>query len=234
MNPRSTAHLGLGAALALGLLLGACGGGAAEGPGVATPPSGSSTPEFSASSPSSSASPAPAASGSTSAAPSASTAPSSGASTAEAPVELKAPIPTAFADDLKGLGLDPAKLPPMAKLEPKQLRGVMKLFTKSLGIKCADCHQDGDFAAATGRKKIATQMWDQFAAKLTFSDGTPLFCDSCHQGRTKQLVRTDKKALSKWMDASFVQKLKRRNGAEHNCETCHVEWNMTFLSSWAK
>jgi hypothetical protein len=232
MNPRSTAHLGLGAALALGLLLGACGGGAAEGPGVATPPSGSSTPEASAAP--SSASPVPA-SGTTSAAPTASTAPSSGApSAAEASIELKAPIPTAFADDLKGLGLDPAKLPPMAKLEPKQLRGVMKLFTKSLGIKCADCHQDGDFAVATARKKIATQMWDQFAAKLTFSDGTPLFCDSCHQGRTKQLVRTDKKALSKWMDASFVQKLKRRNGAEHNCETCHVEWNMTFLSSWAK
>jgi hypothetical protein len=174
--------------------------------------------------------PAPSGAASVAPAPSFSSTPDAPAAT----VELKSPVPTAFADDLKALGLDVAKLPPMAKLEPKQLRAVMKIFAKSLGAKCGDCHQEGDFAAQSSRKKIAAKMWDQFAAKLTFSDGSPLFCDSCHQGRIKQLVRTDKKALSKWMGANFVDKLKRKDGQEQACETCHVEWDMTFLKSWAK
>jgi hypothetical protein len=124
----------------------------------------------------------------------------------------------------------------MEKLPPKALRGLMKLFAKSLGVKCGDCHQDGDFAAPTPRKKVAAKMWNEFVAKLEFNDGTPLFCDSCHQGRVKQLDRTDKKALSKWMGANFGQeKLNRRDGKEHGCETCHGDdWDMTFLTAWAK
>ena len=72
----------------------------------------------------------------------------------------------------------------------------MKLIAKSLGVKCGDCHQEGDFAAPTRRKKIAAQMWDEFAAKLVAGRRrAPLFCDSCHQGRTTLLDRRDKKAL---------------------------------------
>ena len=80
----------------------------------------------------------------------------------------------------------------------------MKLMARSLGIKCPDCHVEGDFAATTRRKRIAARMWDEFAAKVTVGDGSPIFCDSCHQGRITLLDRTDKKALAKWMDASFV------------------------------
>jgi hypothetical protein len=210
--------------LALVLLLAACGGAGQAAPPANPPESASAT--------------APSAQPSSSAASAASSAPAASSATppsVSAPIELKAPIPTAFADDLKALGLDAANLPRMNKLAPKALRGVMKLFAKSLGVKCGDCHQEGDFAAPTPRKKVAAKMWDEFAAKLSFDDGTPLFCDSCHQGRTKQLDRTDKKALSNWMDASFVKRLKRKDGGEHGCETCHgSDWDMTFLKSWAK
>lgn len=213
--------------LVLVLLLAACGGA-----GQAAPPA--SPPE----NPSGTSATAPTAQPSSSAASAASSAPAASSvppPSLSAPIELKAPIPTAFADDLKALGLDAANLPRMNRLPPKTLRGVMKLFAKSLGVKCGDCHQEGDFAAPTRRKKVASKMWDEFAAKLSFDDGTPLFCDSCHQGRTKQLDRTDKKALSSWMDVSFVKKLKRKDGGEHGCETCHgSDWDMTFLTSWAK
>ncbi len=99
--------------------------------------------------------------------------------------ELKSPVPSAFVPDLQALGLDPAHMPPIEKLDPKALRGVMKLMAKSLGIKCADCHKEGDFAAPTRRKKIAAKMWDELVVKLAFAapDGAPFFCDSCHQGR---------------------------------------------------
>jgi hypothetical protein len=147
---------------------------------------------------------------------------------------MKAPIPSALVADLQALGLDAKNLPPIEKLEPKTLRGVMKLMAKSLGVKCADCHVEGDFSAPTRRKKIAAKMWDEFAAQLTMADGSPLFCDSCHQGRVVQLDRSDKKALGKWMDAAFVQGMKRKDGKDEDCESCHVEWDMTFLAKWGK
>jgi hypothetical protein len=78
-------------------------------------------------------------------------------------------------------------------------------------------------------------MWDEFAAKLTLQDGSPVFCDACHQARFKLLDRTDKKnALRKWMDASFVQGMKRKDGKDEECESCHVDWDMTFLTSWGR
>lgn len=135
---------------------------------------------------------------------------------------------------LQALGLDPKNLPPIEKLDPRALRGVMKLIAKALGSKCGDCHREGDFALTTPRKKIAMKMWDEFVAKLVFAaDDAPLFCDSCHRGRTKQLDRTDLKALGKWMDANFVLGLKRKDDQDNTCVTCHVDKDMRFLSKWA-
>jgi hypothetical protein len=216
-------HGGVAAFLAV-VALAACGG-AAGGAGpaqVAPAPSGSEAP------------PAPSESG----APGTSL--PSGATSASTPselpppsVEMKGPIPSAMIDDLRALGIDAKSLPPIEKLEPRTLRGVMKLLARSLGVKCGDCHQEGDFAAPTRRKKIAAHMWDEFAAKLTMADGSPLFCDSCHQGRIQQLDRRDKKALSRWMDDNFVAKLARKDGKSHECETCHVDMEMHFLAKWA-
>jgi hypothetical protein len=145
---------------------------------------------------------------------------------------MKPPIPSAFPDALRDLGLDTRKLPPLEKLEPRALRGVMKLFAKSLGVRCSDCHRAGDFAAATEKKTIATHMWNDFVAKLSFVDGSPLFCDSCHQGRIEQLDRTDKKALSKWMDESFVARFARLDAKATDCETCHVDMEMKLFAKW--
>ncbi len=212
---RATALLGAA------LLVAACGGAVAPAP--ATP---SSAPSSSVE-PSSPPTPAPNASA-PSASPSLLVPPSTPAP------ELKTPVPTSLVPDLQALGLDAAHLPPIEKLEPKALRGVMKLLAKSLGIKCADCHKDGDFAAPTRRKKIAAKMWDEFVVKLAFAspDGAPLFCDSCHQGRVEQLDRRDKKALAKWMDDNFVARLKQKSGGAQECETCHVDMEMQFLALW--
>jgi hypothetical protein len=136
--------------------------------------------------------------------------------------------------DLQVIGLDPKNLPPIEKLDPRALRAVMKLMTKSLGVKCGDCHREMDFAAPTPLKRVAAKMWDEFVAKLTFADGAPLFCDSCHEGRMKVLDRADKKALAVWMDANLVEKLKRKDEKEHACETCHVNMEMQFLRQWAQ
>ena len=82
-------------------------------------------------------------------------------------------------------------------------------------------------------------MWDEFAAKLSVAGdgqgaGAPLFCDSCHQGRTTLLDRRDKKALAKWMDDNFVARLQRRDGKSEECESCHVDMEMHFLAQWGQ
>jgi Cytochrome c7 and related cytochrome c len=208
--------------LALGVSAGiACGGEGGEAPPSQAP---GAPPAASASS----------AAGPGSAAPP--TSPSTATNTAHATarVEMRAPVPSTLGADLQALAIDPQNLPLMENLDPRALRGVMKLLARSLGARCGDCHAEGDFAAPTRRKKIAARMWDQFAVQLTTVDGSPVFCDSCHQGRVIQLDRTDKTALARWMDASFVDGLKRKDGKAEECESCHVDMEMHFLVLWGR
>jgi len=136
-------------------------------------------------------------------------------------VVLAAPRATQMEAELREIGLDPAALPVLSKLPPQQLRRVMKTFTKSLGVPCAGCHDTNDFRAATPQKTIATHMWNDFTRGLAFEDGRPLYCDSCHDGRKALLDRRDKKALGHQMEEAFVKPLKRTDGQDHGCETCH-------------
>jgi hypothetical protein len=142
---------------------------------------------------------------------------------------------SAMGDELKALGLDPKKLPPLAKMEPEKLRQVMKTITKAVGGQCTTCHDANDFRAWTPNKKVASHMWNDWVRGLTMEDGSVLYCDSCHQGHLKFLDRKDKKELSKWMDANFVSKLKRLDKKEHGCETCHGDpFDPKFLDKWEK
>lgn len=228
--------------LLAGIVAAACGGAAQNAPVV-----GSTTPTATATesaTPTASATSAPTTTSTTTSTTATTPIPTTPGTPTPPPevIELKPPIPSALVADLQALGLDAKNLPPIEKLEPKTLRGVMKLLAKSLGAKCGDCHTEGDFPAPTRRKKIAAKMWDEFVVKLSLGlgqgpqtnnqGGQPLFCDSCHQGRIKQLDRSDKKALGKWMDANFAQKLVRKDGKDEACESCHVDWDMTFLSKW--
>jgi hypothetical protein len=146
---------------------------------------------------------------------------------------MKPPVPSAYLAELDALGLDPNDLPPLQKLDAKALRGVMKLFSRSLGVTCGDCHED-DFAAPTPRKRIATKMWNEYVVKLAFSaDVSPLFCDSCHQGRTALLDRSSAEALGAWMKTSYVDPLKPKSDVPMSCETCHENMQMRFLNKWA-
>lgn len=152
-----------------------------------------------------------------------------------APLEMKDASSSTMAGDLQDMGLDLKNLPPLEKLEPNKLRKVMRTFTKSLGAKCSDCHNESDYAAMTPMKKITLHMWNDYVRGLAFEDGTALYCDSCHQGKMKFLDRHDKKALGAWMDQNFVRKEKRRDGKEHGCETCHGDpFEPSILAKWTK
>jgi len=149
---------------------------------------------------------------------------------------MKAPVATQMTAELAAMGLDPKKLPPIEKLEPEKLRKVMKTFTKALGVQCNTCHNPDDFKAPTPKKNITKHMWNEFSRNLTLADGSPLFCDSCHQGSMHVLDKRDKKELAKWMQTELVDKLKRVDKKEHGCETCHGDpFEGGFVDKvWAK
>ena len=201
-------------------LLAACGGGDATGPGPVTPGTASASASSMATPPSSATANA-----------SGSTAPLAVPPPAGA---MKTPTASAFADDLKKIGLDPLKPPPMSKLTPDQVRKIMPTFAKSLGVKCDACHDVNNFKADTPNKKVAAGMWQHFVVDLALTSGEPLYCDSCHGGKQEFLDDHDKKALSAWMDANYVSKLKRTDKKDHGCETCHGDpFEPKFLKVWA-
>jgi len=146
---------------------------------------------------------------------------------------MKTPGASAMAEDLKKLGIDPLHPPPLAKLSPDVIRKLMPTFAKSLGVKCDACHDVNNFKASTPHKKVAAQMWQHFVVELSLESGEPLYCDSCHGGKQEFLDRHDKKALSAWMDASYVSKLKRSDKKDHSCETCHGDpFDPKFVHAW--
>ncbi|MDB4936622.1 MAG: hypothetical protein JWP87_3594 [Labilithrix sp.] len=218
-------HVGLASTILVVLAVAACGEGAGQAPGPQVP--GTTAPSATVAPPATGATGAPAASGSVSVPP-AGTAPA-------APVGPMKPIAaSAFAEDLKKLGIDPLKPQPLNKLSPDTIRKLMPTFAKSLGVKCDACHDTNNFKTWTPKKRVASKMWQEFVVGMQMDDGTPLYCDSCHGGKQDFLDRTDKKALSGWMDTNYVKKLRRSDKKEHSCEQCHGDpFEPKFLAQWA-
>jgi hypothetical protein len=212
----------------------ACGGGNAAGPGPQPPPLGGEdggAPSATTTTASTTGATAPTPS------TTASTPATSGSASAKPPPDMKPIVATAMVAELKAIGLDVKKLPPLGKLDPQKLRKVMDLFTKSLGgVECTMCHVKNDFKAMTPKKNIAGHMWDDFVRRYETADSKPVFCDSCHQGRVDLLNRVDRKSLAKYMSDVYVDGIKLKDGKDHDCATCHGDITAPpFLDDkWAK
>ena len=126
--------------------------------------------------------------------------------------------------EIKAIGINLDKPGDLSKIDLSKKRKLMPFFVKALGMKgCTGCHVEGDYKAPTHNKEMASAMWTHFVRDLRAKGGGALFCDSCHQGKQKLLVRADKKALSLFMRANYEEKLERANKKEHSCETCHSD-----------
>lgn len=214
----------------------ACGGGAVPAPGVSQPralesatatagaSSGVAVPTGSAPEPGASASAIPSASSSSTASTGAVGGP-----------KVPPPRATEQAEELAKLGLDADDLPKFEELTPTQLRGVMKLFAASLGVRCDACHQD-DFAAPTPQKSVAVHMWNELVVRHALaSGGGTVFCDSCHQKKLHMIDRADDAALEAAMQSSYVQGLANKDGAPMACTSCHVSnRDFSLLDRWRK
>ncbi|MCL2778491.1 MAG: hypothetical protein FWD73_10845 [Polyangiaceae bacterium] len=161
--------------------------------------------------------------------------PSAGGTSGPVPLlPMKAIMASTMADDLKKIGLDVQNLPPLRKLEPEKLRLVMKTFSKALGTKCTGCHDEDDYRAPTPNAKITSKMWDIYVRGFAQTDGSALYCDSCHDGKMKFLDRHDRHSLAGWMCENYTEKLRRVDKQENSCESCHGDpYKARFLSTWA-
>jgi hypothetical protein len=94
-----------------------------------------------------------------------------------------------------------AKMPPSSLSKPaeqvfkdvRELKGMdarnfglmMGWFSKELGVKCAHCHDQNDFAAEMPRKTRARemlQMTNYVAKDFYRADDSPVGCGMCHRG----------------------------------------------------
>ena len=141
--------------------------------------------------------------------------------------------PTTMTAQLAEVGLDVKALPPFDELNRKQLGVVMKTFATSLGLKCIGCHDLVDYKKPSPRKNVAKRMWNDIVRVLVNEDGSPLYCDSCHQGTPQQIDRRDKSLVVSFMEDVFVARMKRVDGKEHDCGTCHGDPpDFKFLDPW--
>jgi hypothetical protein len=136
--------------------------------------------------------------------------------------DMKPISPSTMAADLKEAGLDINKLQPMAKMKTAEKSKVMKAISKATGMECKGCHVDGNFKAETPNKQIAKRMWDEYVVGMKLAGGGDLFCDSCHHNHDDILTRSNKDAVSKYMDENYVKKLASKDGKEMGCPTCHT------------
>jgi hypothetical protein len=74
----------------------------------------------------------------------------------------------------------------------RELRGMdarnfalmMGWFSRELGVKCAYCHAEGDFAADAPRKQRAREMLQMTTAVASgfYGGDSPVGCGTCHRG----------------------------------------------------
>jgi hypothetical protein len=142
---------------------------------------------------------------------------------------------SAMEPDLRALNLDPKRLPPFDALSPRQLRGIMSTFTRSLGFACIDCHGANGARVDAKTRAVTAGMWDQMTRRFSFDDGSPVYCDSCHHGQPTFLDRRDRGALGAWMSENFTGPLRRASAknTDVECETCHGEtFEPQILARW--
>jgi hypothetical protein len=127
-------------------------------------------------------------------------------------------------DDVKKAGVDLKKIPELEKMPLSVKKKLMPLFQKSMGYAdCQGCHVKDDFKAETRHIKITRQMWKHFVVALRDEKGGAVFCDTCHDGSDKNLDRTDRKAVEKFMEEEYEHKLTRADKKDNECTSCHTD-----------
>lgn len=125
-------------------------------------------------------------------------------------------------EDVKKAGVDLKKIPDFDKMPLATKKKLMPLFQKAMGYAdCQGCHVKDDFKAETRHIKITRGMWKHFVVAVRDEKGGAVFCDTCHDGNEKNLDRSDRKAMEKFMEDEYEHKLTRADKKDNECSSCH-------------
>lgn len=125
-------------------------------------------------------------------------------------------------EDVKKAGIDLKKIPDFDKMPLAAKKKLMPLFQKAMGFAdCQGCHVKDDFKAETRNLKITRGMWKHFVVSVRDEKGNAVFCDTCHDSSPKNLNRSDRKAVEKFMEDEYEHKLTKADKKEMECSTCH-------------
>lgn len=70
-------------------------------------------------------------------------------------------------------------------IKPEEVRAVMGQFVGGTGLKCGDCHVQGDFASDENPKKVTARKMLEMVHGLnanTFGGAEKVTCYTCHRG----------------------------------------------------
>lgn len=73
-------------------------------------------------------------------------------------------------------------------MDKKEVKKIMKVWTKSLGVECDYCHDMDDMTADSKHKDVARKMYKMqtyINAKYMKAYKTEVTCMTCHQGAEK-------------------------------------------------
>ena len=152
---------------------------------------------------------------------------SSGEAPANPAIPLAGTAPTtnvtigtsSLVQDVKALGIDLTKS--MESLSKAEKIKLMPLLNKALGMSCIGCHEAGDYGKQTPLVAVSRRMWDEYVVALRDTKGSPVFCDTCHQGHEKLLARTDGASVNAIMATDYAGKLARADKKPNDCKSCH-------------
>jgi hypothetical protein len=73
-------------------------------------------------------------------------------------------------------------------IKPEEIRAVMGSFVMGTGLKCLDCHVEGDFGSDEKSKKVVARKMLEMVRGIntnTFNGSEKVTCYTCHRGESQ-------------------------------------------------
>jgi hypothetical protein len=109
----------------------------------------------------------------------------------------------------------------------REVYTIMGGLTHFLGVRCAYCHEEPDYAKMTHRKHVANWMARELIPSLSKRNGSgEIWCNDCHlvdgKGTAKILGNPrDRRWAIEWMTTHLVDDFDAAGGNPLRCKHCH-------------
>jgi hypothetical protein len=106
----------------------------------------------------------------------------------------------------------------------REVYTIMGGITHFLGVPCAHCHSEPDYAADTHNKQVANWMARELVPRLQKRAGVErdVWCQDCHAGQPKLLGDPRRRDIAiEWMTTHLVESFETRSKKPPKCRDCH-------------